>query len=49
VAGYAGLVTLEGANQPGIVHNVTAILVLAQNRIMPIDELLKKTGEDIPP
>jgi glycine cleavage system regulatory protein len=44
VVGYAGLVTLEGANQPGIVHNVTAIL--AQNG-MSIDKL--KTGEDIAP
>jgi len=44
VVGYAGMVTLEGANQPGIVHTVTTIL--AQNG-MSIDKL--KTGEDIAP
>lgn len=42
--GYAGMVTLEGANQPGMVHEVTAIL--AQNG-MSIDKL--KTGEEIAP
>lgn len=42
--GYSGIVYLEGADQPGIVHNVTAIL--AANGLS-IDKL--KTGEDIAP
>jgi len=42
--GYSGIVHLDGANQPGILHKVTA--ALAQNGLS-IDKL--KTGEDIAP